>query len=252
MHAMPSSPTPLQEAVDAVPFWMHSIDLGEGVVTPGHKTPERLREELAAMRLPDLTGRTVLDVGTWDGFFAFEAERRGAARTVALDSYIWAQDLRSHAPPERQSTPAPGNAGFELARRTLASGVEPVVMEVLDMTPEALGTFDVVLFLGVIYHMQHPLAALQRLRSVTRDVAIIETQLNAVGGLEHIALWEFLEGGELNDDPTNWWVPNEKGLVGLLRTAGFARAEVVEVLAGRPDPDAPGMHARRAVAHAYV
>ncbi len=242
----------LRQAVDAVPFWMHSIDLGDGVVTPGHKTPERLREEVAAMHLPDLAGREVLDVGAWDGFFSFEAERRGAARTVALDSFVWGLDLSPYAPPERQGTPAPGDAGFQLARRTLGSAVEPVVMEVIDMAPETVGTYDVVFFLGVLYHLQHPLAALERVRSVTRDVAIVETQMNVVGGLEDKAMWEFLEDDELNDDPTNWWVPNEKGLLGLLRTAGFARAEVVEVLGGRPDPGVPGLQAVRAVAHAYV
>lgn len=74
----------MQREVNSVPFWWHSIDLGDGVVTPGYKTPEMLARELDAMRLPDVRGSTVLDIGGWDGFFAFEAERRGAPRRHGL------------------------------------------------------------------------------------------------------------------------------------------------------------------------
>ena len=73
----------LLEESERYPYWFHSIDLGEGVVTCGVKTPEHLASELNALRLPDLNGRTVLDIGTWDGFYAFEAERRGAAKAKA-------------------------------------------------------------------------------------------------------------------------------------------------------------------------
>src|SRR3954452_11537881 len=81
---------------NSVPFWFHSIDLGGGVVTDGWKTPEMLDEEIERLRLPDLDGKTVLDINTWDGFFAFEAERRGASRVVALDEYMWSMDLADH------------------------------------------------------------------------------------------------------------------------------------------------------------
>ena len=66
-------------------FWWHSIDLGGGVVTPGAKSPAHLAAEWEALRLPELGGKSVLDVGTWDGYFAFEAERSGAA-SVRFDS----------------------------------------------------------------------------------------------------------------------------------------------------------------------
>src|SRR6204780_4689052 len=83
----------LQCDVDSVPFWWHSIDLGDGLVTPGHKTPDVLARELEALRLPDVRGRSVLDIGGWDGFFAFEAERRGARRVAVLDHYMWSMDI---------------------------------------------------------------------------------------------------------------------------------------------------------------
>ena len=75
----------LEKMAESVDFWWHSIDLGQGVVTKGAKTPETLQHELESLRLPDLRDKTVLDIGAWDGFFSFEAERRGARHVVALD-----------------------------------------------------------------------------------------------------------------------------------------------------------------------
>lgn len=80
----------LQELVDSVPYWYHSIDLGAGVVTPGARSLQSLREQAEVLRLPNLEGKTFLDIGAWDGFFSFEAERRGARQVLALDHYVWA------------------------------------------------------------------------------------------------------------------------------------------------------------------
>ena len=85
-------PNRLQALVDGVPRWWHSLDLGKGVVTRGFKTPECLRQELESLRLPNLQDKLVLDIGAWDGFYSFEAERRGAKRVVALDHYVWSVD----------------------------------------------------------------------------------------------------------------------------------------------------------------
>ena len=135
------------------------------------------KERLDVLQIPrDLSGRSVLDVGAWDGFFSFEAERRGAARVVAADCFAWQGENWSD------------KSGFELARRALNSGVEDVDIDVMDLGPHQVGTFDLVLFLGVLYHMRHPLLALERLASVTRDQlmeAIMHAQLTAgMRGLE--------------------------------------------------------------------
>ena len=73
-------------------IWFHSIDLGQGVITKGQKTSQALKNELAALRFPDLHDKTVLDIGCFDGFYSFEAERRGASSVVALDHYVWEYD----------------------------------------------------------------------------------------------------------------------------------------------------------------
>ena len=232
----------LQEQVDGVPFWWHSLDLGHGVVTPGHKSAEALRAELDALALPDLHGKSVLDIGGWDGFFAFEAERRGARRVAVVDHYMWSMDSPGQqaywrrcmaegiAPRPYHETEfwhpdtLPGKRGFDLAREALGSRVEPIVADFTTCDLEALGRWDVVLYLGVLYHMEEPLTALRRVAAVTDELAVLETEAVVVPGLEHEALWRFFPGAELNGDISNWWAPNLTALLGALRAAGFASA----------------------------
>jgi len=249
---MPYTREELEQMAQSVPFWWHSIDFGHGVVTDGFKPVEGLQHELKALRLPDLHGKTVLDIGAYDGFFSFEAERRGAERVVALDHYVWAVDLpkaiaywkecnERGIPFDPKAEAAqfhpeelPGMLAYKTAHRALDSKVETVVQDFLEADAAQLGTFDVVLFLGVLYHMQNPFQALQRVASLTRGVAIIETEAMALPGNEHRALCEFFEAGELNNDSSNWWAPNEKAVAGMCRAAGFSR---VEVVVGSPLPN---------------
>lgn len=200
----------LKRQVAAITWW-HTIDLGKGIVTPGlDPTPARLPE----IRLPeDLAGLSVLDVGAWDGFFSFEAERRGAKRVLATDSFCWGQGGWGT------------KAGFELARRALRSKVEDSDIDPLELSPEKIGTFDLVLCLGVLYHMRHPLLALERVASVTRGRLILQTQVD-LAGLTRPAI-AFYQGSELHNDPTNWCGPNPAAVVAMLRTVGFGHVEVV-------------------------
>lgn len=192
--------------------WYHQIDLGNGVITPGiDNSPKKLQ----LLNLPErLDGKTVLDVGAWDGFFSFEAERRGAKRVLATDQFSWSNQGWG------------SKAGFELARTALRSKVEDMNIDVLELSPERLGgAFDVVFFLGVLYHMRHPLLALEKIASVTKEVAIIES----VSGM----LWcrkpviPFYPGSELYNDPSNWCAPNAAATIALLKTAGFRDVKIV-------------------------
>jgi tRNA (mo5U34)-methyltransferase len=185
--------------------WYHTINLGPGVVTAGvDDSPQRL----ARLDLPaSPAGQPVLDIGAWDGFFSFECERRGAARVVAADYYSWHSDGWGT------------KDGFRLAREALASRVEDVDIDVMDLSPERVGTFDVVLFLGVLYHLRHPLLALERVASVTRRLLIMETVVDMVG-VRRPAL-AFYPGRELNNDPTNWFAPNIPAIRGMLESVGF-------------------------------
>jgi tRNA (mo5U34)-methyltransferase len=135
--------------------WYHQIELPGGIMTPG---VNRSAFALARLGLPaSFAGKSVLDVGAWDGFYSFVAARRGAARVLATDSFVWQGRWRQD--------------GFLLARQALGLGdaVEDRHIDVMDLSPETLGeTFDVVLFLGVLYHLKDPLGALQRVSSVAR------------------------------------------------------------------------------------
>src|SRR5271169_1700224 len=135
--------------------WYHSIELPDGRVIPGLQTIEVLRSRIARYPIPqDLTGKRVLDIGAWDGWFSFEMERRGAS-VVALDSI-------------RLET-------FFEAKRLLNSKVEYVVADICRVNPRDLGTFDIVLFFGVLYHLKHPLLALEKVCELTADMACIES-----------------------------------------------------------------------------
>jgi tRNA (mo5U34)-methyltransferase len=241
-------------------MWWHSIDLGEGVVTPGLK-PVDAQGELEALQLPDLRGRTVLDIGAWDGFHSFAAERLGAKRVVALDHHVWSIDRDAleayRAERRRRRRPIehpegrpgvwrpdtlPGKRGFDVAHEALGSHVEPVVADFMKADLAELGTFDIVLFLGVLYHLRHPLLALERVAAVTGELAVIETEAVVFPGSEDRALCEFV-AGDYKGDPTNWWLPNERAVVDLCRAAGFADVRVLK----RP----PRSGSYRLVAHAY-
>jgi tRNA (mo5U34)-methyltransferase len=235
----------LQARADEVKLWWHSIDLGHGVVTPGVKTPEIIRREMESLHLPDLDGKTVLDIGAYDGYYSFATERLGAARVVALDHFVWAIDLpqafaywreckaRGVAPMPLEETELwrpqqlPGKRAFDTAHAALKSRVDVVIGDFMTMDVASLGAFDVTLFMGVLYHMKDPLGSLHRLAQVTRELAVIETHAVAIPGYEHLELCEFYSSNQLNSDSTNWWGPNLQALKGMCRAAGFSRVDVV-------------------------
>ena len=205
--------------------WFHTMDLGQGVTTSGIvDTGYRL----GMLDLPrSLAGLSVLDIGAWDGFFSFECERRGAARVVASDWFSW------HGPGWGSKQ------AFELAREALGSRVEDVDVDVLDLDPAQVGQFDLVLFLGVLYHLKDPMLALEKVSSVTKGTVILETVVDLVG-LDRPAA-AFYPGQELNDDPTNWWGPNPAAVAGMLRAVGFSQVRMVTKI-----PSAPYRAARAA------
>lgn len=262
--------------------WFHRIDLGHGVVTNGLSSGPYVGPD----KMPDLGGKSVLDIGAWDGFYSFQAERLGAARVVALDHYVWGVDMaarqqywaeceqRGVLPDHNKDLTdfwrpdLPGRTAFDFAREVLGSKVEPMLADFATVDLAEVGHFDVVLYLGVLYHMKEPLSVLERLRSVTDEVAVIETQAVSVAGLEGQNLVQFF-GGEFIGDYGNWYVPTLSGLTQWALAAGFSRVvPVVEPPVARPSlterarhvlrPPAtsptshPALTYYRAVVHAFV
>ena len=201
-----TTPQELQAQADAF-GWYHTIDLGNGVVTKGISV-----QETSPGVIPDVSGRSVLDIGAWDGKFSFAAEKAGASRVVALDHYAWGVDfvargayweecIRNGTLPDQSRdetdfwrTDLPGRRGFDFAKQALDSKVEPVVGDFQKVDLDELGQFDVVLYLGVLYHMKEPLTCLERLRAVTKDVAVIETEAVHLQHLDDEVLLQFHAG----------------------------------------------------------
>jgi tRNA (mo5U34)-methyltransferase len=210
-------------------FWWHSINLGGGIVTPGHKSRYEISREAEAIFAPlTLRDRSVVDIGAWNGGFTVEAKRRGAARMLAVDHYTWAHpDFR-------------GKETFDLVTRRLGIDVETKLLDIQTATAADLGRWQVVLFLGVFYHLFNPISALQVLAETTEEVLVLETHLD-LEDLPQPAM-VFYPGRELGGDPTNWWAPNRAGMEALLRAVGF------EKVLYRPNPLAAS---HRGIFHAF-
>jgi tRNA (mo5U34)-methyltransferase len=193
--------------------WYHRMHLPGGITTQGVSNTDR---GLPRLHLPEsLAGRTVLDIGAWDGFYSFEAARRGASRVLATDSFAWSGQSWG------------SKDGFELARSAL--GLHGVVhdlnIDVMDLSSERLGgQFDVVLLLGVLYHLKDPIGALERVTEVCSDLLIIETE-TSLNWLPYAA-GRLFPGRELGRDDTNWFSFNVPALRGLLRSLGFVHVDV--------------------------
>lgn len=260
----------IRELVAPQPIW-HAMDLGTSFVEGQRKTSRVLAGELLRLDLPDMRGKSVLDVGAWDGFFSFECERRGASRVTALDHHSWITDLaalaayarqyREHhralpdlyAPPPhlQDRSRLPGRRAFDVARELLGSRVEAVCRDFREVDPGELGTFDVVLFLGVLYHLTDPFVALKKVHALAREVAVVETL-----GLYHPAaagrpIWEFYKDDRINDDPTTWWAPNEEGLRDMLEAVGFQRVQIKSGVSTLPVADLQRPALLRIIAHAW-
>jgi len=194
--------------------WFHQIDLGDGVVTPGLQDCALTLQRVAFPN--DLAGKTVLDIGANDGFFSFEAKRRGAARVVALDT--WARKY--------DDTRAVENILF--CADVLGLSIEVVQSDLFDYESEP---FDVVLFMGVLYHLQNPLGGLQRVARLAQGLIVLETHV--IGGDDPNPMMRFYEGAELNRDPTNWWGPNASCTIAMMRAAGMTDITTVKLLGDR-------------------
>jgi tRNA (mo5U34)-methyltransferase len=226
-----TDPTTIRELIAEHGRWWHEIELAPGIVTPGEDSNRKKLPILDGLGLPgDLDGARLLDIGASDGYFSFEMERRGA-EVVAMDFV-----------PEDYS-------GFATARKILGSDVTYHMDNVYNLALEKHGEFDIILFLGVLYHLRKPLAALDAIRSVTKKNAqlfvatfLIDeyfllpdgtvTTLDELNpALKDVPIWQAYPGDSLNGDSTNCFAPNLRGLEVALEEAQF-RVEASLALPG--------------------
>lgn len=208
----------LQAALDRE--WYHTIELAPGLVTPGWFDTRSVVRELP---FPEsLRGQRCLDVATFDGFWAYEMERRGAEEIHAidvLDPYRWDWPVGSTeetvAAINRRKE---GGRGFDVAHRALGSRVIFEERSVYDLDPAAVGEFDFVYVGSLLLHLRDPVRALEAVRSVCRGQLLIVDNI-------HLPLtWLHPRRAVADFDGIGrpwWWKPNLAALVRVLRSAGF-------------------------------
>jgi SAM-dependent methyltransferase len=228
-------------ALEANPTWYHTLALPGGVLTPGMID---LRSVAAKVLPADLRGKRALDVGTFDGFWAFELERRGA-EVVAID--IAAVSDAELPPNNRDRLLGEADAfeveigrGFRIAADLLGMRARHVVCNVLELTPEAIGGPVDVAFIGaLLIHLRDPVRALERILSALvpggqlYQLETISLGLSLLHPRRPVARMQTLQ------TPFNWWRPNWATLRAWLRTAGFVEIKRLGLL--RP-PQRPPMH----------
>ena len=220
MAATGEADTELAREVAALE-WYHTIELAPGVETPGWHDTRPIVHEVPLPR--SLEGKRCLDVGTFDGFWAFEMERRGAAEVVAidiLDPERWDWPFGSEAATVEQigKRKAAGR-GFELARRALGSSVERVECSVYDVSADDLGRFDVVYLGSLLVHLRDPVRALERLRAVCDGALIV---VDGIDLLLSLALPKLPVATLDARGRPWWWYPNQAGLRRLVQAGGFS------------------------------
>lgn len=214
----------LQAEVDAIPYWYHRIDLAHGVTTPGWAPLDA-----SMYRIPDdLTGKLVLDVGAWDGYWTFEALKRGAKHVTALDDF--SDTCGSVTNASRSS----GWETFRLCRSALGysrTQAEELQGSVYDLDEQF--RVEHVFCFGVLYHLQHPFLALQKMRAVCTESIHIETAIldgcksaytdYRYNGSECCA--EFYPNDEYGMNASNWHVGTLRYWAALVEAAGFKNIE---------------------------
>ena len=205
--------------------WYHSIDLGNGVVTPGLFDH---RPFLSYYHLPEnFKDMRVLDVATYDGFWAFEFERQGAAEVVAMDIGTWKEiDIppRIRAEASKEMLYKETGSGFNIARDILGSRVQRKIMNVYDLSPELMGKFDFVFCGDLLLHLMNPMKALQNIHSVVSGFAyIVDVFIPEYGEDDSNAILRYTGG----TNKMVWWRFGLGCLKKMIKDAGFTEVEVL-------------------------
>jgi len=188
--------------------WFHQIDLGDGNLTDGFAKIDGLKATADVLFAMGLENRTVLDVGAWDGYYSFEAEKRGAARVLAADHFCWSG--------KGWGT----KAGFDYAHRVLNSRVDNIDIDIPDMTVDRVGKHDIVLFNGIWYHVFNPLLGLELATKIANHVVTVETFIDNCDNPRPVM--NFFPGEKPPPGyPENGWGPNSILMHAIFKRLGY-------------------------------
>jgi tRNA (mo5U34)-methyltransferase len=227
-----AAPHQAQRILDEVPFWFHTFALNrdEGIYTPGQAIDHRYR--LPALP-EDFSGLSVLDVGAFDGFYAFVAEDRGAKRVLAIDNEQYIHWVKSRWGKELE-----GGEGFRAIQRLLDSTVEYRMLDAFDL--DGLEErFDLIYCFGILHRVQNPLGLLRRLRDRLDGDGRVLLETHGVPGDEGAedGVVRVPEVGEVyKDDAYVYWEFTTGSLSRMSRYAGYRRMELYDtpVIDGHP------------------
>jgi tRNA (mo5U34)-methyltransferase len=216
--------------VDARDYWYHKIELPGGIETPGWAPINR-----DVYSLPeDLTGKRVLDIGAWDGYWTWEALKRGADYVFAIDDFSDPGDAVNDDVPRARWE------NFDICKDAFGYGddrVQRAEMSLYDLSPSRHGMFDVIMCFGVMYHLRYPLKALDELFSMCKPNALLLIESATLdnyspyrGGVGNgyrgdQMVMEFYPGVQYAGVSTNWWVPTLRCLSSMVWAAGFRDVE---------------------------
>jgi tRNA (mo5U34)-methyltransferase len=233
-HLEQSNADWIKHQVQSEPYWFQKIEVLPGFYSPGWSNPKI--EKLPYFGLPeDLTGMRVLDIGCAEGFFSFEAERRGAREVIGIDSFP--DSVRR----------------FNIVKAARQSNATAFLMNVYDLEPKRLGTFDLVLFYGVFYHLKHPQYALERIRSICSGDILFQTHIYEEPAIRDTPWARFYPHGYMSGpnnemwDATVFWLFNGTCCLAMLDHVGFNDLRVISndpkpfVVSGSVGDRAPGV-----------
>ena len=218
----------LRDEVNAL-RWFHQIDFGNDVLSPGWIKKSKVERVTRTLFDPlQVKGKRVLDIGCWDGAYSLAATRLGAAHVLATDHFAWSDACWG----DRRA--------FELTRKHLAPSIEVMDIDVPDLSTETVGTHDIVLFLGVFYHLRHPFQTLERIATLATECLVLETHLMRLPFTTKPHM-RFYPNDELHGDHTNWWSPNRACVEAMLGDVGFTKITMKH----------PDYRMRRGIFHAW-
>jgi len=193
------TPDEVRALVETIPHWHHRFELAPGVFSPGSYDPEFIWSRLDINKFR--SRRTVLDIGASDGFFTRQATLRGADVTAV--------DFR----------PKNGH-GFGVMEQVMGRTFPYIHANVFELDTESLGTFDIVLFLGVLYHLPDMIRALHKVRALCGETLFLETHSDNDFCPKYAAA-RYYKSDSLAGDPTNFWSPNTQCVIDMLHDVGF-------------------------------
>ena len=205
----------IQAQIDVIQWFHHFDEETFGFETKGAKgTPNKEEIKLWGFTPEMFKGKTVLDIGAWDGYYSFYAEKMGAKRVLAIDHPCWSGDDWGT------------KEGFDLAHRLLGSNVESLDIDLYDITTELIGKFDVVLFTGLLNHLTNPIAGLNCAKAVTNETLILETPFEDHASAEPVLIYK---PDRFKDDSGSFYSPNKSRLTELLvDICGFRKVTIVD------------------------